>query len=145
MQVEIKIDKDCKEAKFIIITDKMTDELDAIVKQLSSSNPKLITGFRDGGAKILEPDEIYRIYAESGRVFAECKDGNYLLRLRLYEIEEILSERFVRISNSDIINLKNVKEFNLSIAGTICVKLSNGTVTYVSRRFVGKIKRILGI
>ena len=36
MQVEIKIDKDCKEAKCIIITDKMTDELDAIVRQLSS-------------------------------------------------------------------------------------------------------------
>ena len=62
MQVEIKIDKECKEAKLIIITDQMTDELDAIVRQLSSSNPKLITGFRDGGAKILEPDEIYRIY-----------------------------------------------------------------------------------
>ena len=145
MQVEIKIDKECKEAKLIIITDQMTDELDAIVRQLSSSNPKLITGFKEGNAKILEPSEIYRIYAESGRVFAECENGKYLLRLRLYEIEEILSDYFVRISNSDIINLKNVKEFNLSIAGTICVKLSNGTVIYVSRRFVGKIKKILGI
>lgn len=144
MQVEIKIDKDCKEPK-LIITDEMTEELDAIVRQASSTGPKLITGFRDGNAKILEPSEIYRIYAESGRVIAECEDGRYALRLRLYELEEMLGKHFARISNSDIVNLKKVKEFNLSIVGTICVKLSNGTVTYVSRRFVSKIKQILGI
>ena len=67
------------------------------------------------------------------------------MRLRLYELEEMLGKHFARISNSDIVNLKKVKEFNLSIVGTICVKLSNGTVTYVSRRFVSKIKQILGI
>ena len=136
MQVEIKIDKDCKEPKLIIITDEMTEELDAIVRKASSTGSKLITGFRDGNAKIL---------AESGRVIAECEDGRYALRLRLYELEEMLGKHFARISNSDIVNLKKVKEFNLSIVGTICVKLSNGTVTYVSRRFVSKIKQILGI
>ena len=44
-----------------------------------------------------------------------------------------------------IINLRKVKGFDLSFAGTICVTLSNGTVTYVSRRFVAKIKQLLGI
>ena len=60
----------------------MTEELDAIVRKASSTGPKLITGFRDGNAKILEPSEIYRIYAESGRVIAECEDGRYALRLK---------------------------------------------------------------
>ena len=72
--------------------------------------------------------------------------GEYTLRLRLYEMEQRLdSNFFVRISNSDIINLRKVKGFDLSFAGTICVTLSNGTVTYVSRRFVAKIKQLLGI
>ena len=65
---------------------------------------------------------------------------------RLYEIEERLNpHQFVRISNSEIINLKRVDNFDLSFTGTICVKLSNGTTTYVSRRYVAKIKKILGI
>ena len=69
-----------------------------------------------------------------------------MIRLRLYEVEQRLERvSFVRISNSDIINLKKVKRFDLSFAGTICVTLLNGTVTYVSRRFVTKIKKILGI
>ena len=51
----------------------------------------------------------------------------------------------MRISNSEIVNLKKVRGFDLSFAGTICVSLSDGSVTYVSRRYVSKIKQVLGI
>lgn len=43
------------------------------------------------------------------------------------------------------INLKKVRNFDLSLSGTICVTLSDGTATYVSRRYVSKIKKILGL
>ena len=32
MQIEIKIDEKCKEPKIIVMTDKMTDEVNAIIK-----------------------------------------------------------------------------------------------------------------
>lgn len=146
MQIEIKMDENYKEPKIIIMTDKMTDEVNDIVKKLSEEQPQLIAGFKDDSVQVLEPSSIYRVYAQSGKVFAETNKGNYLLRLRLYEAEERLEKlSFVRISNSDIINLKKVKSFDLSFAGTICITLSNGTVTYVSRRTVSKIKKLLGI
>lgn len=146
MQIEIKMNENCREPKIIIMTDKMTDEVNDIVKKLSVEQPQLIAGFKDDSVQVLEPSSIYRVYAQSGKVFAETNKGNYLLRLRLYEAEERLEKlSFVRISNSDIINLKKVKSFDLSFAGTICITLSNGTVTYVSRRTVSKIKKLLGI
>lgn len=146
MQIEIKMDENYREPKIIIMTDKMTDEVNDIVKKLSDEQPQLIAGFKDDSVQVLEPSSIYRVYAQSGKVFAETNKGNYLLRLRLYEAEERLEKlSFVRISNSDIINLKKVKSFDLSFAGTICITLSNGTVTYVSRRTVSKIKKLLGI
>lgn len=146
MQIEIKIDENYREPKIIIMTDKMTDEVNDIVKKLSVEQPQLIAGFKDDSVQVLDPSNIYRVYAQSGKVFAETSNGNYLLRLRLYEAEERLEKlSFVRISNSDIINLKKVKSFDLSFAGTICITLSNGTVTYVSRRTVSKIKKLLGI
>lgn len=146
MQIEIMIDENYREPKIIIMTDKMTDEVNDIVKKLSDEQPQLIAGFKDDSVQVLEPSSIYRVYAQSGKVFAETSNGNYLLRLRLYEAEERLEKlSFVRISNSDIINLKKVKSFDLSFAGTICITLSNGTVTYVSRRTVSKIKKLLGI
>lgn len=41
--------------------------------------------------------------------------------------------------------MRKVKSFDLSITATICVELSDGTTTYVSRRYVSKIKTILGL
>lgn len=146
MQIEIKIDENCKEPKIIVVTDKITDEVNCILKRISDEQPQVIAGFKDDTVEVLEPSDIYRVFAISGKVFAETNHGEYALRLRLYEVEQRLnSQFFVRISNSDIVNLKQVKNFDLSFTGTICITLSNGTITYVSRRSVVKIKQLLGI
>lgn len=146
MQVEIKIDASCSEPKVIILTDTMTEEVNAIVQKLSDRNLPIISGTKDGKTKILEQDELFRIYAGGGKVFAETNYGEYLLRLRLYEAEDRLNPaQFVRISNSEIIHLKKVKNFDLSFVGTISVEMANGTTTYVSRRYVAKIKKLLGL
>lgn len=146
MQVEIKIDPSQPEPKVVITAASITEEVNRIVRRLSDEIPQVISGTRDGKLEVLEPEELIRIYAASGKVFAVTGKGEYTLRLRLYELEERLSpHQFLRISNSEIIHLKKVVNFDLSFAGTIYVKLSNGTVTYVSRRYVSKIKKILGI
>ena len=146
MQIEIKIDDSCIEPRVIIITDKVNDEINDILNTLSSKTPEIITGFYNDLAEILSPDDIIRIYAESGKTFASASKKEYILRQRLYELEEKLTKHsFVRISNSEIINLKKVRNFDLSLSGTICVTLSDGTATYVSRRYVSKIKQVLGL
>ena len=59
MQIEIKIDEKCKEPKIIVMTDKMTDEVNAIIKRLSDEQPQVIAGFREDAVEVLEPSEIY--------------------------------------------------------------------------------------
>ena len=96
--------------------------------------------------ELLEQADIIRVYAAAGKVYGTTEKGDFQLRLRLYEMEERLDKScFVRISNSEIINLRKVRSFDLSFSGTICVSLSNGSVTYVSRRYMAKIKQVLGI
>lgn len=146
MEIEIRIDAERREPKVIVLTDKMTEEVSSIIQKLSEEQQTVIAGFRDDILEILDPGDIYRVYASNGKVFAETSHGEYSLRLRLYETELRLdSHVFVRISNSEIINLKKVRGFDLSFTGTICVMLSNGTPTYVSRRYVAKIKQVLGL
>lgn len=146
MQLEVKIDSSYIEPKVIILTASMTEDVNIILKKLSDQAPQIISGSKDDKIEVIEQADLIRIYANSGKVFAVTHKGEYALRLRLYEIEERLpSHQFVRISNSEIINLKNVNNFDLSFSGTICVKLSNGTLTYVSRRYVPKLKKILGM
>ncbi len=145
MKIEVKIDANCTETKVIIVAEKMTDEVSALMQRLSGEVPQRLIGYENDVALLLEPADIIRIYAAVGKVFAVTDKKEYLLRLRLYEAEERLNGTFVRISNSEIINIKKAKKFDFSSVGTICVSLSNGDVCFVSRRYVTKIKKTLGI
>ena len=146
MQVEIRIDSTVRETKVIVVTDRMTDEVNEIVRKISETEPTMLAGFREDTVTVLDPEEIYRIYAANGKVFAVTAKEEYSLRMRLYEAEErFRGSSFVRISNSEMINLKTVRSFDLSLAGTICVSLKNGETAYVSRRYVSRIKEALGM
>ncbi|MGI6607451.1 MAG: LytTR family DNA-binding domain-containing protein [Erysipelotrichaceae bacterium] len=146
MQIEVQIDQNCQETKIIIITNEVNEKINEIIKKLEDAQPKIIAGFKDDTVKLLEPNDIYRIYASDGKVFVETDKGNYTLNLRLYEVEQRTDNQlFLRISHSEIVNLKKVKNFDLSFTGTICVTLLNGSVTYASRRYVSKIRKVLGI
>ena len=81
-----------------------------------------------------------------GRVCAATDEGEFQLRQRLYELEERLEGGgFVRISNSELINLKRVRSFDLSLAGTIRVSLTDGSTAWASRRYVAKLRKTLGL
>ena len=146
MQVEVRLDSTVSEPKVIILADRMTEEVDAVLRMLSESEPKLIAGFREDTVTVLDEKDILRIYAAGGKVFAVLPSGEYTLRMRLYEAEERLKpHNFIRISNSEIINLKKVRNFDLSFTGTVCVVLTDGSKTYASRRYVTRLKGVLGI
>ncbi|MBQ8555066.1 MAG: LytTR family transcriptional regulator [Clostridia bacterium] len=146
MQVEVRLDPAHAEPKVIILTAGMTDEVTALVNQLTQEAPAMLSGIRDDKLILLDEKEIIRIYAAEDKVFATTSRGDFALRQRLYEMEERLDKRsFVRISNGEIINLKKARGFDLKMTGTICVSLEGGLVTYVSRRYVNRIKQVLGV
>lgn len=148
MKINIKIDRHMEELEVLITTARMSEEVNRVVEWISKFDPTttMITGIKVDKYELLTQESLIRIYAEDGKVYAKTAKDQYLIRLRLYELEERLDDRkFVRISHSEIVNLKMVKSLDLSYVGTICMELSNGEVCYVSRRYVSKIKRILGL
>lgn len=146
LKIEIKLDENCKETKILILANQITDEISSLMQLLSDEKTSDLVAFDKNTAEFLNLNDLLRIYASNGKVFAVSNDKEYTLRLRLYEVEEKLTGKgFVRISNSEIINIKKAKKFDLNIAGTICVTLSNQSMSYVSRRYVKKIKKELGI
>ena len=138
MQVEIKIDDSCIEPRVIIITDKVNNEINDILNTLSSKTPEVITGFYNDLAEILSPEDIIRIYAAGGKTFASVSKKEYILRQRLYELEEQLTKHsFVRISNSERFELIGynlryaVRRYGNICFKTLCVKNQTGF------RFIG--------
>lgn len=144
MQVEIKLDDSCTEPKIVIYTASMSEDVQTIVHTLTDSPLQILFGKQGEKIQPLVQEDLIRVYSAGGKVFAVTDSGEYTLRQRLYELESRLPpSQFVRISNSEIINLRKVDHFDLNFAGTICVKLSDGSTTYVSRRYVSKLKKRL--
>ncbi|PEO58405.1 LytTR family DNA-binding domain-containing protein [Bacillus wiedmannii] len=146
MKFEVSIDPSYKEPKIIILTDKMTDEISDIMKRLSEARMDSLAVFSERGVEIVECKDIVRIYAEKQKVFLQTVAGIYTARSRLYELEAKLNNQFfVRISNSEIVNIKMITNMDISITGTIGVSLVGDIKTYASRRYVSKIKKLFGI
>lgn len=146
MNIELKIDEIYKETKIIICTDKMTDEISELVSKISAVETITIKGYKDDKMYILEQGLIESVYAENGKVYARFKNEVYELKNRLYELENQLSKKdFVRISNSEIINIMKVENIDFKLLGTIEFNFKSGNKAYVSRRYIKKIKEFLEI
>ena len=146
MKINVQLDDSQQEIEILIKTAVMDENVNAIIEKLKDEKPKILVGFIEDTAKIINESSIIRVYSANKKIYAVTKDLEYSLKIPLYEfIERVNQNHFVRISNTEIINLKQVTEFDLSFTGTICIKLSNGNVSYVSRRYVTNIKQTLGI
>ena len=146
MKISVQLDENLQETEILIKTAVIDDSVNSIIDKLKDEKPKIIVGFIDGTAKILNESNIIKVYSANKKIYAVTDNFEYNLKIPLYEvIERVDQNNFIRISNTEIINLKQVIEFDLGSTGTICIKLSKGNISYVSRRYVTNIKRTLGI
>jgi DNA-binding LytR/AlgR family response regulator len=146
MEVEVVIEKNCLKPKIVIHTCEMTQEITELVKRLTDYNENVLVGYRNEEIILLRVEDIYRIYSQGQKVLVQTQKDTLQLKFRLYELEDRLAgTQLIRISNSEIVNLRKVKSLDLSISGTITMKFDNGEKSFVSRRYVEKIKNYIGL
>ena len=85
------------------------------------------------------------IISKDGRFLSvKTTCGEYVVAEPLYKVEQRLDPtRFVRISQSEIVNLRYVKGWALEGGGIIRIELEGGVKSYTSRRYATEIRRIL--
>ena len=146
MEVELKLEPGRQEPKIVILTGEETEELHRLARELSGLSLDPIQVWLGEEVRRLSQGDVLRFYTDGKGVCAQTEEGVYAVRLRLYELEERLDPRkFVRISNSEIVNLDKVTALDLSLAGTIRMTLNGTTAVYVSRRYVKRMKETLGL
>lgn len=143
MKYTITIDKNRDEEVLIFVREK-TELIDKIESLLQETNSQII-GYRDSDIVPLNEKEIFCFIVENNKVYALTDKEKYALKLRLYRLEEILSEDFIKINQSSIANLRKIKKFDSSISGSLKVVFQNGYTDYISRRNIKKIKERFGI
>lgn len=147
MRVEIQIDPSLDEPVVVLRAPSPTEEVEALAARLrGEAVPQPFTVYGEREAVRVSRSMVLRFYAEDKGVFCQTGKGTFTVRQRLYELEEKLAgTKFVRVSNSEIVNLDRVTGLDLTLAGTIKMTLEGGTVCWVSRRYVKKIKQALGL
>jgi len=146
MKIKLIINRKYTEPEIHICNEEKNDETDRLVQLVAQAVSTTITGYTDNEMKIITCESIIRIYTENHKIYATTTDGIYRLHQRLFELEEILDGRlFTRISNSEIVNLRKIKRLDTSVTGTILMYLQEDIKTFVSRRYVTKLKKALGV
>ena len=123
---------------------QLTEELEHLVKSEKHSTPPII-GYKNDEIFRIDPEDVFCFYIENKRLYASLKDGEVLVKCRLYEIEDHVGEDFIRINQSTLANKNQIERFSVSIGAALCVHFKNGRKDYVSRRQLKSVKERLGI
>ncbi len=146
MKVKLLIDKQYKEMECHICSDRNDAAINEALRLARSVFDTSLVAYAGDETVMVPVSDIIRIYGANKQVYVTTQTGEYRIKERLYELEEKLDDKcFVRISNSEIINVKKLVRMDTSMTGTIRMFLEGDIDTYVSRRYVTKIKKALGI
>lgn len=146
MKFVLSIDPDCIEAVVNVRAAAIDERVRAIEAIACGSHSSTITGYRDGQIKIVELRRASRFFTNNKKVYAAMDDGIWQIRHRMFELEEILPLRnFVRISQSDIVNIRAIDRVETSFTTSLVVVLKDGTRCPISRRYLSAFKRAIGI
>ena len=146
MGVKLKFiqDDQVQDIEIIIRAKEQNKEVEKILKQLEEISDEKIAGNILSDETMIDTNDIIIISKDGRYLSIKTLNGEYFVNEPLYKIEEKLDTMwFVKISQSEIVNLKYVKRWDLNSRGIIKIELENGISSYTSRRYAIQIKDIL--
>lgn len=152
MKTQITIEN-CPQPFCVIHTQEESPQIQEIAQKIrlmdESGKNTLIPAWDGDYCLQLKPQKIFRIYSMDKKVFVESEKESLLLKMRLYEFEDLAEKcgwtDFIRISNTDIANFSKVTALDMSISGQVKVNFTNGKTAMVSRRYMKKIRDLLNL
>ncbi|MBQ1488846.1 MAG: LytTR family transcriptional regulator [Lachnospiraceae bacterium] len=146
MIFKLNIDRECREEIIANVHQRtpLIDEIERMVTQDGTSEQ--LTGYTEDEIVMLDIREIECFTVEDEKTYAVYKKGKrYLIRKRLYELEEILPGDFVKLSKSAIANRGKIVKFKVQLSGAVDAVFESGNVECISRRCFAEMKRRYGL
>lgn len=143
MKYKLIIDE-TKEEEIIIYAHNRSELVSKIEKIINTDNKK-IYGYRENEIVYLDINIVNAFYIEDGKTYATIDNNKYLVKYRIYELEEILDDNYIKINQSCLGNINQIKKFKACFNGSLEVIFKNGFSDYISRRELKKVKERLGL
>lgn len=146
MKCTLDINPKYEELEVRVCSGRETHEAKEVFGTIQNIFDLSVMAYRENEVLPISGKDVIRIFGQNKKVYVATAEGTFLLHERLYELEEKLDgTKFLRISGSEIVNLHKIERLDTGITGTIKMYLQENMETYVSRRYVTKIKKALGI
>ena len=142
MKFQLTISPDGEES--VHVTVKRKNDLATEIEKLCLAYNGLdkIPVYADDEVQLMDFDNITCLTVQDNKTYViDLQNQKHLVKMRLYEIEQMLPGYFVRINKSAIANERQIAKFKASFSGAVDVIFKCGYVDYVSRRCFSEIKR----
>lgn len=139
------IQDDTAERTEVIIRAKAQDEeVERIIEALGTDAQTSIVCETLSSSRLIDKNDIVIISKDGRFLSVKTTNGEYVVNEPLYKMEEKLDPVwFIRISQSEIVNLRYVKGWDFSKSGIITIEMINGIKSYTSRRYAKQIREVL--
>lgn len=138
MKVRLEIDDTLNEDEIVIRTKEYSDEIKQLIESFKSK-PK-IQFFKQETEYYLDLDSILFFESDQGKVFAHTTNDMFSTVQKLYELEKILPNYFIRISKSTILNIQKIYSLSHSVSSHLVTFQNSHKQVYVSRMYYKVLK-----
>jgi len=140
MNIDIKkIVNSDNEIKINIEITNESENIDKLIEHIKNFEKKNVVVSKGNELQTIELSEILYFYSDKKYNYCKTVNEEFKIKSKLYELEKI-DVNFLRISKSCVINVQNVKCFDLGETSKIIVRFDDGSDQIVARR---KIKDLM--
>ncbi len=143
MKIKMEIDENLTEEEIVIRGSALTEEMAAVQRAVADvlSRKQTLTFYKNETEYYIPLDEILFFETEGGSISAHTAGDVYVVKYKLYELEQVLPRKFIRVSKSTILNVSKVYSVERNLTASSIVQFA-GThkQVYVSRNYFKSLK-----
>ncbi len=144
MEIVFRRDESLDHVKVEFSAPEKTAEIERAMDLLLENEKDILLVATERGTYRIKKNDICRISSDGKYVEIACRDQIYRSKGSLSSFEEKLDQKsFLRISRFEIINLKRVRCYEFTFAGSLRIQLEGDYSAWASRRYIPIIKKIL--
>lgn len=147
MKVKLAISPDIVEDLVTIEAQAMSEQVSHLMIYIQNLDKRTTSLTVKKGEQIYLVDyaSIVRLYLEDKILQVQTQEDSFTSNLRLYQFKDMLPVHFLQISQSEIINIRQLDHLKLTPNGMVKLFMKNGSIPYSSRRYLKTIKERLGL
>lgn len=146
MKVRMEVSDGLEEDEVIIRcsrADESVRKLYQLILEQSKIGPK-ITFYKQNQEYYFPLEDVLFFETEGEHIYAHTADDAYLIKYRLYELEQMLPHSFIRAAKSTIVNVRQIYSITRDLTSSSLVQFADShKQVYVSRYYYRELRQRL--